>query len=298
MNGAAAAGGRTPPLSGRQRWQIAGLTAGALGAWLAFRFLAGPPALSPMDFVVGGDDALQFCDPNRPQFLPVVTRTQPITLRMTSPQRLVLTTATGKAVGPRDLARTDGVPFRLFVVNRELTEFFVADPVASETPGEWLLDRSRPSPSAFRGFADLTPVAIGREIYASADLLATQGSAAVSGPAAASAAEWSSDLQSTSARIFARQPVVLTLSMGRRDGRPLELTPIGGVRAHLVAFDQACTGMVHLRSNESAANPAGQTRAQATFSVTFPDSGTYVLWSEVELNGRIVSERFVREVMP
>jgi len=299
MSGPAPAGGGAAPLAARQRWQIAGITAGALLVWLGLRSLNGPPTLSPMDFVVGGSDALQFCDPNHPRFLPVVTRSLPVTLKVApAGDRLMLATVTGKPVGPRDVAPTDGFPLRLFLVNRALTRFYAAEPVPADRPGEWRLGFDRRTPEALRIFADLTPAALGREIYASADLPALGTPLAAPAPAAPPAAGWRFQLTSAPERLSALQAALLTLSAERADGAPAVLTPTGGYRAHLVAFDQACTGMAHLRSVETTPSPPGRPRAQASFEVTFPDSGPYVLWAQLELNGRPVLERFTREVTP
>jgi hypothetical protein len=299
MSGSAPAGGGGPALAARQRWQIAGITAGALLVWLGLRALSGPPTLSPMDFVVGGSDALQFCDPNHPRFLPVVTRSLPVTLKVApSGDRLMLTTVTGKPVGPRDVAPTDGFPLRLFLVNRALTRFYAAEPGPADRPGEWRLAFDRRTPEPLRIFADLTPAALGREIYASADLPALGPPAGAPAPAAPPEGGWRFELASAPARLSALQPALLTLSAERADGAPAVLTLTGGYRAHLVAFDEACTGMAHLRSVETTASPPGRPRAQASFEVTFPDSGPYVLWAQLELNGRPVLERFTREVTP
>jgi hypothetical protein len=299
MSGPAPTGGGAAPLAARQRWQIAGITAGALLIWLGLRSLGGPPSLSPMDFVVGGSDALQFCDPNHPRFLPVVARSLPVTLKVApSGDRLILTTVTGKPVGPREVAPTDGVPLRLFLVNRALTRFYSADPAPAERTGEWRLDFDRRAPEALRIFADLTPAALGREIYASADLPALGVPAGAQAPAAPPEGGWRFELASAPARLSALQPILLTLTAERTDGAPAVLTPVGGSRAQLVVFDQACTGMAHLRSVETTASPPGRPRAQASFEVTFPDSGPYVLWAQLELNGRPVLERFTREVTP
>jgi len=295
MSGPAAAGGR-PPLSGRQRWQIAGFSAAALLIWLGLRFLGGPPPLSPMDFVAGGADALQFCDPNHPQFLPVVARSSPVSLSYAPgrPSRVILMTASGKPIGPDQLAPTDGARLWLFLVDRNLTQFQARRPVPGAAPGEWVFDDASSGPGPFRVFADLTPAATGRELYARA---ASDGSeAATQSPPADGV--WRIELHSAPAQTYARQLLALTLSIRRADGAPFILGTTGGARAHLVAFDQGASGLVNLRSVEPAGMADGHASGEAHFAVTFPDSGAYVLWAELTLNGQTMIRRFALNVLP
>ena len=103
--------------------------------------------LSHLDFIPGGPDALQFCDPANPQFLPVVARSSPVTLLLqpaTTPEegqpvsvRLSLHTITGKPIGPADLLPTATQKILLLLVDPGLGDFQTAIPEPAATPGEW-----------------------------------------------------------------------------------------------------------------------------------------------------------------
>ena len=68
------------------------------------------------------------------------------------------------------------------------------------------------------------------------------------------------------------------------------MAPIMGAFAHLVAFDETRSGFAHLHPMEidllQAPHPA---RPVLNFKVTIPQAGRYVIWSQVDIDGR---ERF------
>jgi hypothetical protein len=89
------------------------ITLVALGIYAGFRRLPAGTDLNHMDFRVSGGQAIEFCDPANPQFIPVVEVRSPVVLALTSRSpaevgRTVelsarLTTASGKPLEPKDL---------------------------------------------------------------------------------------------------------------------------------------------------------------------------------------------------
>ena len=76
-----------PNLQGHARRQFWLITAGALAIFVALRSLPTGTNLSHMDFRVDprAGNAIEFCDPLNPQFIPVVAARSPVTMSLSTP---------------------------------------------------------------------------------------------------------------------------------------------------------------------------------------------------------------------
>jgi hypothetical protein len=285
--------------------QVALITAGAVALFAGFRFLPTGTNLSHMDFRVSGGSAIEFCDPSNPQFLPVVDMRSPVTMALRTDAAPVpgqkvslavtLRTGSGKAIEPVDLLVSHTRLLHLLVVDPTLGDYQHVHPVPAGTPGEWRVEFTPRLAGKYRIFADFTPAATGRGLYASADLV-------VAGPPANPAGArpegdaWRFELTPV-APIRAGVPADLRLSVTAAAGGNVPLEPVMGAFAHLVAFDGPRSGFAHLHPMETdlLAPPDAQ-RPQLNFKVTIPDPGRYVIWAQVNLAGTEVFRAFEIEV--
>ena len=69
-----------------ERRQLAWITAGAIAIFVSLRLLPTGTNLSHMDFRVDprAGNAIEFCDPLNPQFIPVVAAKSPVTMALTT----------------------------------------------------------------------------------------------------------------------------------------------------------------------------------------------------------------------
>lgn len=118
-------------------------------------------ALAPADFTADGPDALEFCSDVRPKFIPVANKVSPVVLTVVADRTIRLSTAAGKRIGPHDLARMP----RLFAVNGDASTLRVFRPLPSATYGDW---RTPTLAGVAKIFADIVPMATGREMYVEA----------------------------------------------------------------------------------------------------------------------------------
>ena len=299
-----------PSISWRQVVWIS-LAAAALIA--AIHLLPGPPLLSPMDFVPGGPDAVEFCDPLNPRVIAVAAKRTSVTLGLAVPAplnagsaeparvRLALRTASGKAIGPDDLVSSPGGRIRLFILSADLSDLQTAIPAPGRRRGDWAFDFVPRMAGSYRVFADMTPAATGRELYASADL-------PVSGAPLRRADNLSSraesggiefDLQPSAGPLYAHRAARLRLAIARPDGNPVPLVPFQGAYAHLVLFDEARVGFLRV-SAPAGRNGGAPDAVRPTFesTVTFPDSGRYVAWVIVDIAGHETEVPLALEVTP
>lgn len=308
---------RQPPL-GRAQWrQIGLLTLGALAVFAGFRWLPTGTNLSHMDFSATGANSIEFCDPLNPQFIPVVTVTSPVTLTLVPvppapgagpvgllPGRearltVTLRTASGKPIAPEDLLVTHTRKLHLLIVDPWLEDYQHVHPEPGARPGDWTVAFTPRREGRYRVFADFTPVATARGLYAAADL--PVGRAGL--PPAYSLVlrhEPTGVVEQDGFRfalvpgvrpVRAKQPADLKLLVSRADGGRVPLEPVMGAFAHLVAFDEACSGFAHLHPWETdLAHPPDPAQPALNFKLTLPQPGPYVVWAQVNLAGR---ERFV-----
>jgi hypothetical protein len=310
-----------PFLQAKERRQFLLITAGALVIFVALRLLPTGTNLSHMDFRVDprAGNAIEFCDPLNPQFIPVVAARSPVTMSLSTPApavagreivaTVILKTGSGKPVAPEDLLVTHTRKLHLLIVDPSLADYQHVHPEPTRTPGEWSFAFTPGTGGAYRVFGDFTPAATGRGLYASVDLNVgpTPGRPAAPATATKQVVEVQSVDQRQPYRVErdgvtytlatfpnparAAQPIDLRFAMTRADGGAVPLEPVMGAFAHLVAFDADRSGFAHLHPNEVDLTRSPDPRNPAlNFKLTIPRAGRYVIWAQVKLGGE---ERFV-----
>ena len=305
---------QAPRLEAGEWRGIAAITAAAALLFAVVRELPTGTNLSHMDFRVQGANAIEFCDPANPQFLPVVAVRSPVTLAVTTsapPQAgseveatLVLSTFSGKPIAPEDLQVVQTRRIHLLIVDPSLDDYQHVHPRPGRRPGEWAFSFRPRYGGAYRVFADFTPVATNRGLYAETEI-------GVGGPANAAAAgsqapSWTATqagyrfaLSPAPGPIRAGAASDLKLVVARADGGPVPLEPVMGAYAHLVAFDTQRSGFAHIHPKEADVTRRPDPRRPAfTFRLMIPRPGRYVIWSEVNLAGTLAFAPFWFDVAP
>jgi hypothetical protein len=287
------------PLDVRQWRQIGLITLAALVIFAFFRWLPTGTSLSHMDFRVDAKNAIEFCDPLNPQFIPVVAVASPVTLTLRTPlaragepvdATVVLSTANGKPIAVQDLLVVHTRRLHLLIADPSLSDYQHVHPEPTGAPGEWKFQFTPHASGEYRVFADFTPAATNRGLYATTDLKVEPRVGAVSSasiqPAPPSTGEYRFDLSPGERPIRANQPVDLRFKISRIDGGRVPLVPVMDAYAHLVAFDEARSGFAHLHPVQidplAAPDPLQPT---LDFKVTIPKAGRYVIWAQVSLEG-------------
>jgi hypothetical protein len=232
----------------------------------------------------------------------VVAVRSPVTLTVTTaspPQAgsdveatLVLTTFSGKPIAPEDLQVVQTRRIHLLIADPSLDDYQHVHPVPGRRPGEWSFGFRPRFGGAYRIFADFTPVATNRGLYAEAEI----GVGGRPNPAAAGTQplSWAADergyhfaLSPASLPVRSGVQANLRLAVTRVGGGPVPLEPVMGAYAHLVAFDTSRSGFAHIHPNpaEAAASP-DPVDPVFTFRLMIPKPGRYVIWSQVNLAGR------------
>ncbi|HTJ79677.1 MAG TPA: hypothetical protein VL357_11840 [Rariglobus sp.] len=294
------------------RWlQIALITVGAAAVYFTMRELPTGTNLHNADFAVPGQGQLEFCDPANPQFIPVTTAKSPVTLTLAGDTPavtgrethyvLTLKTWNGQDIGPADLLVSQTQKIHLLVADPSLQDYQHIHPTPGEKNGEWLFSLTPRLGGHYRVYADFTPVVTSRSLYAATDLQ-------VAGPTSTTqpALSWDFEegdyrfhLSPASPPMRVRQQAELTFTVTRKDGGNVPLGTVMGAYAHLVVFDAALTGFAHVHPQQTdlfqkpdALKPA------LTFKLTIPNAGRFVIWAEVNLDGRLAFAPFWFDVVP
>lgn len=295
-----------------QRRQFLRITLVAVAIFLALRFLPTGTNLSHMDFRVDpkAGNAIEFCDPANPQFIPVIAARSPVTLALATgappiagrevKAAVVLRTGSGKPVEPADLLVTHTRRLHLLLVDPTLTDYQHVHPEPTGRPGEWAFTFTPHATGTYRVFADFTPAATARGLYSSVDLAVGRGEkpdpqpAALGGRVERDGFAFSLATRQQPAR--AGEVIDLQFHVERADGGAVPLEPVMGAFAHLVAFDETRSGFAHLHPAEiDLAQPPDPRRPTLNFKLTIPMPGRYIVWAQVNLGG---TETFVPFALP
>lgn len=298
----------------RNQWrQAAYITLGAVAIFLTFRWLPTGTNLNHMDFRVDARNSIDFCDPANPQFVPVVSAVSPVTLTLrfdTPPVTgqpaegvLTLRTTSGKLIEPVDLLVAHTKLLHLMIADPTLTDYQHVHPEPGRMRGEWTFSFTPRLGGVYRIFADFTPVATARSLYAFADVTPL-GSVPVVAQAPEPAWIVAQEgyrfmLEPASLPVRAGKLADLTFAIVRADGGPVEMGPVMGAYAHLVAFDEKRSGFAHLHPMETdLAQLPDAHKPVLHFKITIPRAGRYVIWAQVVLGGKETFVPFWFDVAP
>jgi hypothetical protein len=284
-----------------------------MALYLVVRRLPTGTNLSHMDFRAGAN-SIEFCDPANPQFMPVVAVRSPVAMTLVGDApamalhsvqiALTLKTSSGKPLAPEDLLVVHTQKLHLLIVDPTLTDYQHVHPQPGKRPGEWVFTFTPRLGGTYRVFADFTPVATARGLYASADLQVNDGriSDLVSPPEGKSTYEYLGyrfAVQPSTRQIHAGKMVDLAFTVSRADGGTVLMQPVMGAYAHLVAFDAVRSGFAHLHPNETdLSHTPDPKQPKLTFKLTIPQAGRYVIWAQVNLDGGEMFVPFWFEVLP
>ena len=306
----------TPRIDRHLWWRIGRISLVAVALFVLFRVLPTGTNLSHMDFRVEGSNVIQMCDPANPQFLPVVNVRSPVRMSLTPASSatagqevevtLTLMTHAGKPIAPADLLNVHTELLHLMIIDPRMMDYHHVHPVPQREPGKWIFRFTPRYGGEYRFFADFTPAATGRGLYANAVLDVTGTEPSPDAITAAHRLSWTVDvagcrfeLLPAGGSIHAGKEALMTLAITRSDGGVVPLRPIMGAYAHVVAFDEARTGFAHLHPQEiDLSVPPDAVNPKLTFRITIPSAGRYVTWAQINLDGTEVFAPFWFDVEP
>ncbi|WP_438479097.1 hypothetical protein [Oleiharenicola lentus] len=304
--------GGKKPASALPWKQVALITVVALGVYFAIRLMPTASNLNHMDFRAEGKGMIEFCDPANPQFIPVVAVRSPVQLALKSSRApavnqpieftLTMQTSGGKPIGPADLLVAHTRKLHLLVVDPTLGDYQHVHPEPGRKNGEWIFTLSPEKPGTYRVFADFTPAATARGLYASVDF---EVPGLVAKVIRSSNTTWQGGgfnfelVTPTLIRAGQVTDLKFRISAQGTEKRAVPLQPVMDAFAHLVAFDETRSGFAHLHPNETdLSKPPDAVNPELNFKITIPQPGRYVIWAQVNIGGRETFVPFWVDVLP
>lgn len=288
------------------------ITAVALAGYVTLRLLPVGSNLNHMDFRVAEKGAIEFCDPNSPQFIPVIEAKSPVELVLKPDVEpavgrvvrftLTMKTSSGKPIGPADLLVAHTRKLHLLAVDPTLQDYQHLHPEPGKKEGEWVFELRPSRAGLYRVFADFTPAATARGLYASADFTVPGDVARVARTTNTSWQAGGFNFELVVPGYFKTGvPTELKFRIERPGvvKTPVPLEPVMDAFAHLVMFDEARSGFAHLHPLQAdLAQRPDALRPELSFNVTVPQPGRFVVWAQVNLGGNEVFAPFWIDVLP
>ena len=215
---------------------------------------------------------------------------------------LTITGPEGKPVTLNDLKEAHTKKIHLLLVDPGLTDYHHVHPVATGTPGSYGFEFTPQKSGEYKVFADLVPVATGKQEYDSTSVTVEGKPDAVVEKInnEVTAAGLSYTIAFEKPELVAGVANMMTLTVTGTDGKPFtELEPVMGAYAHLVAFDEDRSHIAHVHpmgeEPKTAADRGGPT---LQFHLNFGEPGYQKLFAQFQIAGKDVYAPFGLNVMP
>lgn len=219
-----------------------------------------------------------------------------------SSMALTITGPEGKPVTLDDLMEAHTKKIHLLLVDPGLTDYHHIHPVAAKNAGTYEFEFTPGKSGEYKVFADLVPMATGKQEYDGTSLT-------VEGEADAVEEKTNNEMtvDGLAISIAFEQPELvagvanmMTLTINGPDGKPFtELEPIMGAFAHLVAFNKDRSNIAHVHPmGEEPKSDAAKGGPALQFHLNFAEPGYQKLFAQFKIAGKDVFAPFGLEVMP
>jgi len=302
---------RSRAISDQRVRQTILISVGAIGCFLLLRALpSSEDHLNYTDFHSGETGILEFCEPGSASFVPVEAVRSPVTLTLSADApllknqpailRVQLTAASGKPLTEENLLVVHTKKLHLLLTDPSLADYQHVHPEPTGVAGEFQFSFTPRAAGLYRAYADFTPRATGRALYAGSSF-DVPGRSDLPVPDES----WNSvvggiefALAASEKPLRTNKTNTLTLTLRQVDGGTPELELIMDAYAHMVAFDFAQQGFAHLHPQELAPSVSEISSLQLSFLLNLPDPGWYRVWAQVLVAGKEYFAPFTIEVIP
>jgi len=203
--------------------------------------------------------------------------------------RLRILDERGRAV--HDFDREGGVPLHLIVVRRDLSGYVHVHP-RLQRDGSWLVSLRLSQPGAYRAFADFERD--GRTIVLGHDLFVPGAMTPRPLPAPATHVRAGGiEVSLAAPPLRAGHELELEFTVRRGGALVARFQPYVGMRGHLVALRTGDLPYTHVHEAEGKA-----AHGRLRFAAELDEPGTYRLFLQFKVEGRVVTAPFTVEVQP
>ena len=201
----------------------------------------------------------------------------------------------GKPISFDGLKEAHTKKLHLLIVDPSLTDYHHIHPVAGKNVGEYVFDFTPKQNDSYRVWADVIPVATGKQEYVMADM----GNAAKDKAAINKATTMTSMVDGyTFALALDSEPKADAAVMGNitvtKDGKPFtQLEPVMGAFAHVVGFTEDYNSVLHI--HPMGKEPTSDTERggpKLEFHIEPKTAGFVKLFAQVRIDGKDIFAPF------
>lgn len=203
--------------------------------------------------------------------------------------------ADGKPLTLDDLKEAHTKKLHLLVVDPTLTDYHHIHPVAGEKPGEYVFDFTPLKNDSYRVWADVIPVATGKQEYVQTDM----GTPAKEKASIDKATSMTATVDGyTFTLALDGEPKAGSPVMGNvtvtKDGQPFTgLEPVMGAFAHVVGFTEDYNSVLHVHPmGKEPTNDAERGGPKLEFHIEPEKAGFVKLFTQVRIGGRDIFAPF------
>lgn len=199
--------------------------------------------------------------------------------------------ADGKPISLDDLKEAHTKKLHLLVIDPSLTDYHHIHPVAGKNAGEFVFDFMPKKNDSYRVWADVIPVATGKQEYVMADM----GSAAKDKAAINKATSMTSTVDGyTFTLALDSEPKAGSAVMGNitvtKDGKPFtQLEPVMGAFAHVVGFTEDYNSVMHIHPmGKEPTSDSERGGPKLEFHIEPEKAGFVKMFAQVKIGGKDV----------
>ena len=215
---------------------------------------------------------------------------------------MILKKKNGSPVTLNDLKETHTEKIHVLLIDPTLTDYHHEHPVPGSVPGEYRFSFTPKKKGAYRMWADVVPIATGKQEYVIADI----GGAPSAGPIPDRASSLKAIVDGLTYSVELKEPLkagrmtMSTLVVKKTDGSIFRnLEPIMGAYAHIVAFSEDYKTIAHVHPmGDEPKSSRDRGVGELQFHIQPANAGLLRVFVQVQIEGQSKFAPFTLAVQP
>lgn len=203
--------------------------------------------------------------------------------------------ADGKPLSLDDLKEAHTKKLHLLIIDPTLTDYHHIHPVAAKNPGEYVFDFAPLKSDSYRVWADVIPVATGKQEYVQADMgMSTKQKASIDKTTSMTATvDGYTFTLALDGEPKAGSPVMGNIVVTKDDQPFTQLEPVMGAFAHVVGFTEDYNSVLHVHPmGKEPTSDAERGGPKLEFHIEPEKPGFVKLFAQVRIGGKDIFAPF------
>lgn len=279
--------------------QIGGITLGCLAVYFGLRWLPVEScAFLHYGEFVDANGVIEGCGYEETEFFDLTKLRFPILVELSADATpvagsntsfmLSLQTTTGRPIRYEDIAVTHTERLHALIIDESLQDYQHIHPRPAGPPGHYVFEMTPKMSGEYRVYLDFIPLINNRRtlLWSRFEVHEDSGEMAADPESAVGTVAEGFDLQFNPANPRSGEEIQMELVWRGVDGvAPPVFDPVMGAFAHLVTFDAAGRGFVHLHPLNPIIHGQDPYSPDLRFTMKLDQPGHYRIWAQIIVNG-------------